>query len=181
MHQCYPQQKREEKIRDRHDLLAGAGHLPGKNISSKEKAATNVGQKIERLSSVMSEDDDYYEDGRRLEMNDQKVLVEYIKNDLFPKVKFVYDNKDWDVGKKIYNDYLKKCKDKMGLRTKTETERKKHMEKIWLSAQTKDLQKKALVQKRSAVYTVMRNKFEGKYDLACALNKIYYENSLVDA
>ena len=37
---------------------------------------------------------------------DMKVLVEYIKNDLFPKAKFVYGKDDWDVGGRIYNDYI---------------------------------------------------------------------------
>ena len=32
---------------------------------------------------------------------DMKVLVEYIKNDLFPKAKFVYGKDDWDVGGRI--------------------------------------------------------------------------------
>jgi hypothetical protein len=41
---------------------------------------------------------------------DMKVLVEYIKNDLFPKAKFVYGKDDWDVGGRIYNDYIKCCK-----------------------------------------------------------------------
>jgi hypothetical protein len=35
------------------------------------------------------------------------------------------------------------------------------MEKIWMRALNKKVQKKALVQKRSAVYTVMQNKFTG--------------------
>jgi hypothetical protein len=37
-----------------------------------------------------------------------------------------------------------------------------YMEKIWMMALNKKLQKKALVQKRSAIYTVMQNKFTGK-------------------
>jgi hypothetical protein len=35
------------------------------------------------------------------------------------------------------------------------------MQNIWLIALNKKLQKKALVQKRSAIYTVMQNKFTG--------------------
>jgi hypothetical protein len=31
------------------------------------------------------------------------VLVEYIKNDLFPKAKFVLGKDEWDVGGTIYN------------------------------------------------------------------------------
>jgi hypothetical protein len=92
---------------------------------------------------------------------DQRVLVEYIKNDLFPKAKFVLGKDEWDVGGMIYKDYIKCCKGRIGLQTMTEVERERHMEKIWMRALTKKVQGKALVQKRSAVYTVMQNKFTG--------------------
>jgi hypothetical protein len=93
---------------------------------------------------------------------DMKVLVDYIKNDLFPKAKFVYGKDDWDVGGRIYNDYIKCCKGRVGLQTMTDVDRERHMEKIWMRALNKKLQKKSLVQKRSAIYTVMQNKFIGK-------------------
>ena len=98
----------------------------------------------------------------RDETIDMKVLVEYIKNDLFPKAKFVYGKDDWDVGGRIYKDYIKCCKDRVGLQTMTEVDRERHMEKIWMRALNKKIQKKSLVQKRSAIYTVMQNKFTGK-------------------
>ena len=98
----------------------------------------------------------------RDERLDMKVLVDYIKNDLFPKAKFVYGKDDWDVGGRIYNDYIKCCKGRIGLQTMTEVDRSRHMEKIWMRALNKKIQKKSLVQKRSAVYTVMQNKFTGK-------------------
>ena len=44
----------------------------------------------------------------------------------------------------------------------TDVVRDSYMEKIWMKALTKNIQKKALVQKRSAIYTVMQNKFSGK-------------------
>jgi hypothetical protein len=43
----------------------------------------------------------------------------------------------------------------------TEVERERHMEKIWMRALNKKVQQKAFVQKRSAIYTVMQNKFAG--------------------
>ena len=92
---------------------------------------------------------------------DQRVLVEYIKNDLFPKAKFVLGKDEWDVGGMIYEDYTKCCKGRIGLQTMTEVERERHMEKIWMRALNKKVQGKALVQKRSAVHTVMQNKFTG--------------------
>ena len=87
----------------------------------------------------------------RDEHMDLKVLVEYIKNDLFLKAKFVLGKDEWDVGGMIYNDYMKCCDGRIGLQTMTETQRERHMEKIWMRALNKKLQKKALVQKRSAI------------------------------
>ena len=48
---------------------------------------------------------------------DQKLLVEYIKNDLFQKAKFVLGEDEWDVGGMIYNDYIKCCRGRIGLQT----------------------------------------------------------------
>ena len=103
---------------------------------------------------------------------DMKVLVEYIKNDLFPKAKFVLGKDDWDVGGRIYNDYIKCCKGRIGLQTMTEVDRERHMEKIWMRALNKKIPKKSLVQKRSIIYTVMQNKFTGKlYKQTAVLDK----------
>lgn len=93
---------------------------------------------------------------------DKKVLVEYIKNDLFQKAKFVLGKDEWDVGGMIYKDYMKCCKGRIGLQSMTAMEREGHMEKIWMRALNKKVQKRALVHKRSAIYTVMQNKFAGK-------------------
>ena len=87
--------------------------------------------------------------------------MEHIKIDLFPKAKFVLGKDEWDVGGTIYKDYIKCCDGRIGLQTMTDVERERCMEKIWLIALNKKLQKKALVQKRSAMYTVMQNKFTG--------------------
>jgi hypothetical protein len=94
---------------------------------------------------------------------DLKVLVEYIKNDLFPKAKFVLGNEEWDVGGTIYKDYMKCCKGRIGLQTMTDSNRENYMKNIWMTALNKKLQNKALVRKRSAIYTVMQNKFTGNY------------------
>jgi hypothetical protein len=94
---------------------------------------------------------------------DLKVLVEYIKTDLFPKAKFVLGKDEWDVDGTIYKDYIKCCDGRIGLQTMTAAERERYMEKIWLIGLNKKLQKKALVQKRSAIYTVMQNKFTGNF------------------
>ena len=97
----------------------------------------------------------------RDEHMDLKVLVEYIKNDLFPKAKFVSGKDEWDVGGRIYNDCTECCDGRIGFKTMTDVERERCTEKIWMTAMNKKLQKKALVQKRSATRTVMQNKFAG--------------------
>ncbi len=96
---------------------------------------------------------------------DLEVVVRYVKEDLFPKVKFIYDPKvDLAVGGKIYTDYKRKCKNKMGLHLATgERTHDTYMEAVWSDAMTKHIQRNALAQKRSAVYTVMQNKFSGKW------------------
>ena len=100
------------------------------------------------------------EDITRREIGDLKTLVEYIKDDLFSKAKFVLGKDDWEVGGMIYKDYIKCCKWKIG-QSMTVEERERYMEKIWMRGLNKKLQKRALAQKRSAIYTVMQNKFTG--------------------
>jgi hypothetical protein len=92
----------------------------------------------------------------RDELIDLKVLVECIKNDLFPKAKFVLGKDEWDVGGRINKDCSSKCCDgTIGLQTMTEDGRERCMEKIWMRGLNKKLQKKALIHERSAIYTVM--------------------------
>jgi len=102
------------------------------------------------------------EEVTRDENMDQTVLVNYIKIDLFKKAKFVVGKDEWDVGSRIYNDFIKCCNGRIGLPTMTEVVRERYMETVWMKALTKNIQKKALVQKRSAIYTVMQNKFTGE-------------------
>ena len=103
------------------------------------------------------------EEHSRDEQIDLRVLVEYIKNDLFQKAKLVLGKDEWDVGGTIYKDYIKCCRGRIGLQTMMEVERGIYMEKIWMQALNKKVQKRALVQKRSAIYTVMQNKFAGNF------------------
>ena len=49
------------------------------------------------------------------------------------------------------------------MQTMTSVERDRHMEKIWMRVLNKKVQKKALVQKRSAVRAVMQSKFTGAF------------------
>ena len=100
---------------------------------------------------------------RRQREEDLDVVVRYIKEDLFAKVKFLYDPKaDLAVDGRIYKDYKSKCTNKVGGSGSATGEHLVYVEGIWVTAITMHLQKTALAQKRSAVYTVMQNKFGGE-------------------
>jgi hypothetical protein len=98
---------------------------------------------------------------------DLELLVKYVKSDLFPSVKFIYDAKvDLAVGGRIYVHYRDRCRKLLsGNRGQASDGQDTYMEMIWIMAMTKHVQKNALAQKRSAVYTVMQNKFVGKFAL----------------
>ena len=53
--------------------------------------------------------------GSKQKKEDLEVVIKYVKNDLFAKVKFIYNPKvDLAVGGKIYTDYKRKCKNRIG-------------------------------------------------------------------
>jgi hypothetical protein len=107
--------------------------------------------------------------------DDLEVVVRYIKEDLFPKVKFFYDPKvDLAVGGKIYTDYKRKCNDQLGGQGLPPVSRDTYVEAVWTDAMTKHIQKNALAQKRSAVYTVMQNKFSGKWIKLLHWHEVHY-------
>jgi hypothetical protein len=111
--------------------------------------------------------------GSKQKRDDLEVVIKYVKNDLFAKVKFIYDAKvDLAVGGKIYSDYQRKCKNLIGGRGLTAESHDTYMEAVWTAAMTKHVQKISLVQKRSAVYTVMQNKFSGMLAVAAVLTGV---------
>ena len=95
--------------------------------------------------------------------HDLEVVVRYVKEDLFANVKFIYDPKlDLAVGGRIYQDHKTKCCSQLGTDLQTTAHRDLHLKGVWTDALTKHTQKNALAQKRSAVHTVMQNKFSGE-------------------
>jgi hypothetical protein len=113
--------------------------------------------------------------GSKQKRDDLEVVVKYMKDDLFAKVKFIYDTKgDLAVGGKIYEDYKKKCKDKLGGQGLSVEGHGTYMEAVWTSATTSHIQRDALAQKRSAVYTVMQNKFSGESIPSCCCEQVDY-------
>ena len=90
------------------------------------------------------------------------IISKYIKHDLFRKIKFVYDNTDdWKIGGDIYKNYIEVCGDTMGNCSLTAETRVAYLQRVWKDACKNRIQNKALLQKRSAVYTVMQTKFQG--------------------
>ena len=59
-------------------------------------------------------------------------------------------------------DYKSKCTNKVGGTGAAAAGHVRYMEGVWITAMARHLQKTALAQKRSAVYTVMQNKFSGE-------------------
>jgi hypothetical protein len=91
-----------------------------------------------------------------------EAVVKHAKEDLFPKVKHIYDPKvDLALEGKIFADCKKKCKDQLG---GLDQNRDKHMEAVWTDALTKQTQKNALATKRSAVHAAMQNEFSAELD-----------------
>ena len=101
-------------------------------------------------------------DRNRQTKDDQDVIIKYVKDELFPKVKFLYTADDLAVGGRIYVDYKNKCTNQLGEVGQHPEARKTYIEAVWNAALTSQVQKHALAQKRSALYTVMQNKFSGK-------------------
>jgi hypothetical protein len=113
--------------------------------------------------------------GSKQKKDELEVVIKYIKDDLFAKVKFIYDPEvDLAVGGKIYADYKRKCGDQIGGIGLSAAGHDTYMEAVWTSAMTKHIQKNALAQKRSAVYTVMQNKFSGKSVPNFCSEQVYY-------
>ena len=76
------------------------------------------------------------------------------------------------MGGRIYSDYERKCKNLIGGRGLTPESHATYMEAVWTAAMTKHIQKIGLSQKRSAVYTVMQNKFSGMFALDAVLTRV---------
>ena len=104
--------------------------------------------------------------------DDIEVVVKYVKNDLYEKVKFIYDPKvDLAVNGLIYTHYKSKCSGVLGNRTVGPEAKETYLQNVWTTAMTRNVQKNALAMKRSAVYTVMQNKFSGTCEWVCQITQ----------
>lgn len=96
---------------------------------------------------------------------DLRMLATYVKDNLFHKCKFVYSDSDLRYDGPIYRDYKKNCKVNFGGKRWNESgaSRDMNMRIVWEEALKLKIQKKQMSQRRSAVYTVMQNKFVGEW------------------
>ena len=97
---------------------------------------------------------------------DGKALREWVKTELFKRVKFIYNpKKDLAVGGKIYQLFLYNCRDNLvGLETK-EAKESKHFREMYVHRLWNDNKKnvtKEIANKRTAVYSTYHARFIGK-------------------
>jgi hypothetical protein len=100
---------------------------------------------------------------------DFAVLKRWVRDVLFEKVKFLYNNaQDLRVGNALYNKFVRDCKDRLvGLKYTTGgTEPEKvYLELLWTTANGKNrnIVSTGLTTRRSTVFSSMQNQFTGKY------------------
>jgi hypothetical protein len=100
---------------------------------------------------------------------DFAVLKYWVRDMLFEKVKFLYNNSvDLRVGNALYNKFVRDCNDRLvGLKNTaagSEAERV-YLELLWTTANGKNRNMVAsgLTTRRSTVFSSMQNQFTGKY------------------
>ena len=99
---------------------------------------------------------------------DLDVLSNWVKKELFEKVKFIYDaNIDLRLNGEIYWEFVRTCKDRLiGLKGSEAVGeyRKLYVELLWQEANQKrrNLIANGLTMRRSSVYSGMQNQFIGK-------------------
>ena len=105
-----------------------------------------------------------------LRQEDLAIVTQWVKNELFEKVKFLYNPEhELQVNGILYNLFVDDCKGRLvGLNTPTATGeyRRMYVELLWNEAnkKKKNLVANGLTAKRSSVYSAMQNRFVGKFD-----------------
>jgi hypothetical protein len=106
--------------------------------------------------------------GVALEKEDMALLSQWAKNDLFEKVKFLYNpEKDLKVNGSLYNLFVADCKSRLvGLKSPLANGeyRKMYVQFLWQEGNKKKVNVVAngLTTRRSGVYAAMQNRFVGK-------------------
>ena len=100
---------------------------------------------------------------------DLKILSQWVRKELFVKVKFIYDvEEDLALNGNIYNHFLKDCKQKLvGLKIHADQPseyRRKYVDSLWNQATRKkcNLVTDGINARRSSIYSATQNWFIGK-------------------
>lgn len=111
---------------------------------------------------------------KKLLEQDEKLVNDFVKDELFHAVKFIYEPKeDLEVGGDIYGFFVKTCGQKVGEgRLSTERLRKSYLEVLWTRVisrdskgrgnHQKDTIPKMLSNKRSGVMTLFKDNLSSK-------------------
>ena len=106
-----------------------------------------------------------FDDPKQTELDLSMIEKEYVRKVLFPRVKFVYDDKQLGVGEFLHTWFVKAClDDQMRLGGKTfanADEKKAYVNFLWDKIVDRKLYPKWLSNRRSTVYTIMQHKFKG--------------------
>jgi hypothetical protein len=100
---------------------------------------------------------------------DYNVLKVWVKEELFEKVKFLYNQSvNLKVNGKLYNKFVRDCKDRLsgGKRPGSDSESERmYLELLWTTAngKKKNMVTMGLTTKRSTVFGSMQNQFTGRY------------------
>ena len=97
--------------------------------------------------------------------SDRNVLKHYLKTELFQSFKWIYRQDLLETDGKMFKDYMKKCRPKMGPLGMSMDQSVLYSTKVWMRAVEKNIQRDVISCKRSGVYTVMQNKFTGEYNV----------------
>lgn len=126
---------------------------------------------------------------RFLEKTDLDVTGKWVREELFQRVKFLYNPaKELQVGGSIYQFFLRQCeprfrgtlKCRQSATTTEKEEAKRHndmyCQMIWMEATKKkrNIVCEGLNSRRSSVYTSLNNRFVGKY-------KVWFEYTICEA
>ena len=100
---------------------------------------------------------------------DIQIVALYAKEILFPKCKFVYAKEDLDVNGRMFRDFKKECGKQLGGKHIKRGTEELYLRSLWERATKERIVSDQLNSRRSAVYTVMMNRFSGKLQMVLCI------------
>ena len=101
---------------------------------------------------------------------DKKKVRDYVMNDLFNRVVFVWNDKELEEGGVLHSDFLKNCRPKLAdgdLVRASDKDAEGYLNLLWIFLVNEKRYKEWLNLKRSNVYQCMRDKFQSTSSMAC--------------